>query len=158
MASFLADLMNSIFTPGTTPSLIVATNASFASLQLLLAVLFIATRSVHFFVLSFLSAGLWWAINWFATEIQAAKAKEEEAERLRKLKKRQERLGSSDEETETEENSPERGPAKGTQPSQREVHDAIGELRKRRSLVDGSGELSTEDEWEKVSEGGGREP
>ncbi|KAI9823622.1 MAG: hypothetical protein M1832_002403 [Thelocarpon impressellum] len=157
MASFFENLWASVFTPGPTPTLIVATNASFACLQLLLAVLLFATRSIHFFILSFLTAGLWWAINWFAGELKAAKVKEEEAARLRKMRRQQERLGSSDEETETED-SPVRGAdsirAAGIEP---QAQLAASELRKRRSLGDASGEASTEDEWEKVSEEGGKD-
>ena len=74
MASFLTSLWESIFTPGPTPTLLIATNATFAALQLLLLILLIATYSVHFLVLSILSGGLWYAINWFAAELAAAKA------------------------------------------------------------------------------------
>ncbi|KZF24348.1 putative ER membrane protein [Xylona heveae TC161] len=87
MASFLTDLWTSIFTPGPTPTLLVATNATFAALQSLLLVLLISTYSIHFLVLSFLSGGLWWAINWFAAELRAANQKEEEAQRLRDLRR-----------------------------------------------------------------------
>lgn len=83
MASFVQELWESIFTPGPTPTLLVATNASFSALQLLLVVMLVATRSVHFVILSFLCGGLWWSINWFAAEIRAAQAKEEEAKRIR---------------------------------------------------------------------------
>jgi hypothetical protein len=87
MADFLTDLWTSVFTPGATPTLLVATNLTFAALQALLLALLIATYSIHFAILSVLSAGLWWSINWFATELRAAQAKEEEAERIRKQKK-----------------------------------------------------------------------
>ncbi len=68
MAGFVEQLWESIFTPGPTPSLLLATNVTFASLQLVLLALLIATYSVHFVVLSLISGGLWWAINWFATD------------------------------------------------------------------------------------------
>lgn len=84
MADFLTNLWTSVFTPGTTPTLLVATNATFAALQLVLAALLLATYSIHFLILSVLCSGLWWSINWFASELAAAQAKEEEAERLRK--------------------------------------------------------------------------
>lgn len=87
MGDFLTNLWGSVFTPGATPTLIVATNATFAALQLLLGALFIATYSIHFAVLSVLCTGLWFSINWFANELRQAQAKEEEAERLRKQKK-----------------------------------------------------------------------
>lgn len=87
MASFFEQLWESIFTPGPTPTLLVATNASFAALQLLFFAMLIATYSIHFIVLSFLCAGLWWSINWFAVEIRAAQAKEEEAKRIREARR-----------------------------------------------------------------------
>ncbi|OAL46090.1 Pkr1-domain-containing protein [Pyrenochaeta sp. DS3sAY3a] len=87
MASFFENLWLSIFTPGPTPTLIVATNASFAALQLLLFVMLLATYSIHFVILSVLCGGLWWSINWFATEIRAAQAKEEEAKRIREARR-----------------------------------------------------------------------
>ncbi|KAI1905902.1 hypothetical protein LOZ61_006880 [Ophidiomyces ophidiicola] len=76
MASFLTDLWSSIFTPGTTPALLLATNATFAALQVLLLALLYATHSIHFIVLSGLCAALWWSINWFAAELEAVKRKE----------------------------------------------------------------------------------
>lgn len=81
MATFLTDLVNSIFTPGPTPPLLLATNVTFAALQLLLITLLAFTHSIHFLVLSFLSAGLWWAINWFAAEVRAAAAAEADKKR-----------------------------------------------------------------------------
>ncbi|KAI9761018.1 MAG: hypothetical protein M4579_001281 [Chaenotheca gracillima] len=157
MASFLTDLVNSIFTPGPTSSLLAATNASFAGLQLILGVLLFMTRSVHFVILSFLCAGLWWAINWFVTELKAANAQEEE---LQKLKRTSDRQGSpihSSDDTETEGQ-----PILASRASVREeVEDKLrqepGELHKRRSLGETSAETSTEDEWEKVSAEGAKE-
>jgi hypothetical protein len=84
MATFFENLWNSIFTPGATPTLLIATNASFGTLQIVLALLFWATYSVHFVVLSFLCAGLWWGVNWFAAELRKAEKAEEEASRLRR--------------------------------------------------------------------------
>jgi hypothetical protein len=85
-ATFMENLWNSVFTPGPTPTLLVATNATFLALQVVLALLLVATRSIHLLVLSVLSGGLWWAINWFAVELQKAEKAEEEAGRLRKRK------------------------------------------------------------------------
>lgn len=76
MGSFVENLWSSIFTPGPTPTLLVATNVTFAALQSLLLALLIATYSIHFFVLSFLSAALWWSINWFARELRQVQAQE----------------------------------------------------------------------------------
>ncbi|KAJ4384763.1 hypothetical protein N0V86_000365 [Didymella sp. IMI 355093] len=84
---FFEDLWESIFTPGPTPTLLIATNASFAALQLLFFALFIGTYSIHFVILSFLTGGLWYGINWFAKEIQIAQKAEEEAKRIRAEKR-----------------------------------------------------------------------
>jgi len=82
--TFIENLWNSVFTPGTTPTLLIATNVSFAALQVVLALLLAATGSIHFVVLSTICGGLWWSINWFANEIRKAEKAEEEAGRLRK--------------------------------------------------------------------------
>lgn len=82
MAAFFEDLWTSIFTPGPTSTLLIATNVTFAALQSILLALLIATYSVHFVVLSILSAGLWGAINWFAKEVIIAQAQQEESERV----------------------------------------------------------------------------
>ncbi|CAI6338537.1 unnamed protein product [Periconia digitata] len=87
VAGFLENLFNSIFTPGPTPTLLVATNASFAALQLLFAALLFATYSIHFVILSVLCGGLWWAINWFAGEIRELQAKDAEAKRAKEAKR-----------------------------------------------------------------------
>ena len=77
MANFIEELWNSIFVPGPTPTLLIATNVAFGTLLLLLLSLLAATRSIHFLILSFLSTGLWGAINWFAREVNLAHAQEE---------------------------------------------------------------------------------
>lgn len=87
VADFFHNLFNSIFTPGPTATLLVATNASFAALQLLFFALLIATYSIHFVILSILCGGLWWAINWFAAEISALQAKDAEAKRAKDAKR-----------------------------------------------------------------------
>jgi ER protein Pkr1 len=190
-SNFMENLWNSIFTPGTTPTLLVATNASFLALQLILGVLLIATYSVHFFVLSALCAGLWWSINWFATELKKAEKAEEEAGRLRRRRSglAEERLeretddgeDEAEEETETETevegdkgriyqkvhirggpqkiqavldsaNLGQEGSSTGAQAAD-DVDDS-GAMFKRRSLGDNgeSGSVSTDSEWEKVSD------
>lgn len=88
MADFITNLWEGVFTPGPTPTLLIATNVTFAALQLVLGGLLLATYSIHFLILSILSGGLWWAINWFAIELQEAQRKEEEAEKLRNNKKK----------------------------------------------------------------------
>ncbi|KAF2665170.1 Pkr1-domain-containing protein [Microthyrium microscopicum] len=84
MSTFIENLWNSVFTPGTTPTLLIATNVTFGALQVVLGILLATTKSIHFIVLSTLCAGLWWAINWFAAELQKAEKAEQEAGRLRK--------------------------------------------------------------------------
>jgi hypothetical protein len=91
MPSFFEELWLSVFEPGPTPTLLIATNVSFAALQALFFALLIATYSVHFVILSFLTAGLWYAINWFATEVKAAQAVEEEAKRIREARREKEK-------------------------------------------------------------------
>ncbi|KAF2768588.1 Pkr1-domain-containing protein [Teratosphaeria nubilosa] len=113
MASFLENLWSSAFTPGTSPTLLVATNVTFAVLQALLIALLIATYSIHFAILSVLSGGLWYGINWFATELQAAQAKEEEAERLRKV--RQNSKGSWQEKGEVGDSADDEGEGEETE-------------------------------------------
>lgn len=150
MSAFITDLFQSIFTPGPTSSLLVATNAAFAGLQLVLGLLLIATYSIHFLILSFLSAGLWWAINWFVAELKSAQAEEEE--RKRRLK---EQDGDSETEAETviDSDTAELGSGSvgGSGSKEVEVLEKKGELRDRDRSGEKS-EISTEDEWEKVSE------
>jgi len=170
MASFLEELWNSVFTPGPTPTLLVATNAAFAALQLLLLALLIATYSLHFVVLSILCGGLWFSINWFATEI----AKEQQAQKAKEKKEKSlEPDNASDTETEA---APPDAPAEpvasktasnALSQSQRherpkdssstllepKLTDSAEALRRRRSLGESSGYVSTDSEWEKVSEG-----
>lgn len=118
MASFLTSLWESVFTPGPTPTLLIATNASFGALQLLLLVLLVATQSIHFVILSFLCGGLWYAINWFAAEVQAAKAIDDAEKRERDTKGRGTSADpGSDTETETE--LPTRGEGTGTERAQK---------------------------------------
>ena len=146
MSAFLTDLFQSIFTPGPTSTLLVATNVSFAFLQLVLLLLLIATYSIHFLILSFLSAGLWWAINWFVTELKAAQAVEDEK------KKRMEEM-QEDSETEVETVIDAGGSTAGSM--EVEVLEQKGKLRDRKGGREGSrseAEASTEDEWERVSE------
>ena len=170
MASFLEELWNSIFTPGPTPTLLVATNAAFAALQLLLLVLLIATYSLHFLVLSVLCGGLWYSINWFATEI----SKEQQAQKAKEKKEKSPEPDNASD-TETEAALPdapvEPVTAKTTltapNPNQRherpkdsastllepKLADSSEALRRRRSLGESSGYVSTDSEWEKISEG-----
>ena len=139
--------------------MLVATNAAFAALQIVLLALLIATYSIHFIVLSFLCGGLWWAINWFSAELRAAQEKEEKAEYLREMRKERETRQSDDSGTETEDamsRSMERPKVPESQLRPPTPEDA---LRKRRSLgeVSSSGEMSTDSEWDKVENEGDSE-
>ncbi|KAI4269284.1 MAG: hypothetical protein LQ337_007380 [Flavoplaca oasis] len=166
MTTFLTDLFTSIFTPGPTPTLLVATNVSFAALQLVFLVLLILTYSIHFIVLSFLCGGLWWSINWFAAELEVARRTEKE-------KKEKERSEASDSEVEEHRKRRERSADdSGTETEGGENHrvlaaeerrkvngaatlqaeDPEGGIRKRRSLGSSAGDLSTDSEWDKVDE------
>lgn len=206
MASFFENLWESIFTPGPTPTLLVATNASFAALQVLLFAMLVATYSIHFFILSFLCGGLWWAINWFAAEIRAAQAKEEEAKRIREARRKSgkdmdarddgEGMDTGDDtevdnELEVQKQRPSQarparpesqstvlvdrpsehsgregtpqasagtgGPAAAntTGAATRLLPSADDALKKRKGLGESTGDLSTDSEWEKLSEGSG---
>lgn len=195
MASFLASLFNSIFTPGPTPVLLLATNISFGGLQLVLALLLIFTRSVHFVVLSLLSGGLWWAINWFAAEIRAVEEVEREAKAIRERDEKRKgedksegvtHIGKKEEEEEggeegtdptdedpLEERDPETrrrdetgmlasrggigiptggGSEMASSTSELDLARGTEGVRKRRITGDAPGDLSTDSEWDKVSE------
>ncbi|KAL1976345.1 hypothetical protein VTN31DRAFT_2627 [Thermomyces dupontii] len=156
MASFVQDLWSSIFTPGPTPTLLVATNATFAALQVLLFALLLATYSIHFVVLSFLSGTLWWGVNWFANEVQQAQVRaEEEQRKTQQVKGEQdekqkatgvdERTGSETEtETEGASRARRRAPRSSsqTQPTAKGLAGVPGE--------GASGYVSTDSDWEKV--------
>ncbi|KAI0535710.1 ER protein Pkr1-domain-containing protein [Xylaria digitata] len=150
MAGFVEQLWESIFTPGPTPSLLIATNVTFASLQLVLFALLIATYSVHFVALSLLSGGLWWAINWFATELNAAKAREE-ADKAR-TEQGPTRQGTDDSETEVEAAVSKSNPNTGSNEVEPVAQSGDLKLRVKEPLSESKSAASTEDEWEKVSE------
>ncbi|KAK4131758.1 Pkr1-domain-containing protein [Trichocladium antarcticum] len=178
MASFVHDLWESIFTPGPTPTLLVATNATFAALQVVLAGMLYATLSVHFVVLSALCAGLWAAINWFARELQEHQRREEAQKRRALAARHHPRPPTPPGESETEVEatrstaSLRRAPPPPPLPlplplpvvaaaagGDAEAAEAAAGLKRRlveetlpspsQGLKSG---VSTEDEWEKVSE------
>ncbi|KAL8919919.1 MAG: hypothetical protein Q9172_004737 [Xanthocarpia lactea] len=165
MATFITDLFTSIFTPGPTHSLLVATNASFAALQLVFLVLLILTYSIHFVILSALCGGLWWSINWFAAELETAKRIEREKEKKKEVERETEQ--SDTDERSTREKSPEDSGAETEGGDDNQVpaeqirrvntatlqpEDAEGEIRKRRSLGSSTGDISTDSEWDKVEQ------
>ncbi|TPX15643.1 uncharacterized protein E0L32_004341 [Thyridium curvatum] len=161
MSQFVTDLWESIFTPGATPTLLIATNVSFAALQLVLFALLLATWSVHFVILSFLCGGLWWAINWFANEVRIFQEREEQEKRSKAGAAadadNEASSSSSAEETEVEtviaRGRPPVTGSKEVEPLQKK-----GELKRRTAeaaseqSVGSKSSASTEDEWEKVSE------
>ncbi|KFA66258.1 hypothetical protein S40285_01918 [Stachybotrys chlorohalonatus IBT 40285] len=161
MASFMTDLWESIFVPGPTPSILIATNATFAALQLVLLALLVATYSVHFFVLSFLCGGLWWSINWFAAELAASQreeqAKGKDASPGASSLSAQPSGAAEDSDTEVDEQlvgskklkHPSR-PDSGSAVASVQPTEPLGELKHRGEPPSSA---STEDEWEKVSEG-----
>ncbi|KAL1602813.1 SMK killer toxin resistance protein [Paraconiothyrium brasiliense] len=200
VATFFENLWLSIFEPGPTATLLIATNASFAALQLLFFALLITTNSIHFYILSILCGGLWYAINWFATEIRAAQAKEEEAKRIRGAKRDREKgkanardgdaMDSGDDtevETEVDEKQKPKIRAQPARPSRPETESTVfvekpvesvatlrgstpiassgassglkpvpdENVKQRRSLGESTGDLSTDSEWEKLSQDSG---
>lgn len=152
MASFMVDLINSIFTPGPTSSLVLATNVSFACLQVVLFALLIATYSIHFFILSIVCGGLWAAINWFVKELAIHEAQQKQENETEATHDNPESRAESDTDAQ-----PIVDDVKGSGGSKEvEVLPAATELidrakDKHRQEVKGS-EVSTEDEWERVSE------
>ncbi|KAE9581021.1 V-type ATPase assembly factor pkr1 [Colletotrichum fructicola] len=168
MADFVVKLWESIFTPGPTPTLLVATNATFAALQVLLLLLFVGTYSIHFVILSFISGGLWYSINWFAREIALNNEQQDLKKALgadttapaatddsdtevegaapgRKRKVARSRVAGSSSQVETEE-----------QRQEAELNRRVAaatESNAESTNADGTqSSVSTEDEWEKVSE------
>lgn len=158
MSQFFTDLWESIFTPGPTPSLLIATNVTFACLQVVLFALLLATYSIHFVILSCLSAGLWWAINWFARELQANHEQElkEKARAARKTAQMSQSSADSDTEVETfltkAKTRSQAGPAASKEVEVQEP--GSGEMKQRASTQSqgSKSSVSTEDEWDKVSE------
>ncbi|KAE8323693.1 ER protein Pkr1-domain-containing protein [Aspergillus sergii] len=180
MGSFVEDLWASVFTPGPTPTLLVAANATFAALQLVLFLLLLATYSIHFVVLSVLSASLWWSINWFAQELAAVQAQEAEKEKTEskellteeddndKRKSEASRktpgaLDSTESDTETESLMERKISAvsaaappsttAATTTDTLQPPEQQGGIRKRPSMSgESSGYVSTDSEWEKVDD------
>ncbi|EAA35074.1 hypothetical protein GE21DRAFT_2229 [Neurospora crassa] len=160
MTSFVTNLWESIFTPGPTPTLLIATNVTFAALQIVLACLLFATWSIHFVILSALCGGLWGSINWFAAELKVHQIQEEEKARRAK-EAAPTPVTSEDSETEVEAATSTASLTRQESIAEAVSHEVepiqqIGELKHRvveetPSLGTKSG-VSTEDEWEKVSE------
>lgn len=171
MASFMEDLWSSIFTAGPTPTLLLATNVTFAALQILLLILLLATYSIHFTILSILSGALWYSINWFVQELKQSQAQTTGGVTLPEMAVTETRQAdasprgtdAADSDTETE-NLVERkstgNPSSGSQPATASttlgVPGSSSEIRKRLSVSgDSSGYTSTDSEWEKVDDNAG---
>ncbi|KAJ5478499.1 hypothetical protein N7530_004008 [Penicillium desertorum] len=161
MASFMEDLWSSIFTPGPTPTLLIATNVTFAALQIIFFALLLATYSLHFVALSIISGGLWWAINWFAAEVrlaQQAQEAEKEKQESGDAKTKNPAVGeSADSETETEaivaKKTGDKSAAVATGSAASGLLPTARDPKKRPSTGgEGSGYGSTDSEWEKVDD------
>ncbi|KAF5723389.1 PKR1 [Fusarium mundagurra] len=157
MSSFIVKLWEDIFTPGPTPTILKAANASFAALQIVLFCLLLATYNIHCVILSILCGGLWWSVNWFAAEL--AIAQREQREKEEKEKQQQKEVSGydgEDSETEVETTVPSMpsfvaattsAVAAGVEPLQ-----SKGGVKQRSGATGTQSSVSTEDEWEKVSE------
>ncbi|KAJ4326581.1 SMK killer toxin resistance protein [Fusarium piperis] len=176
MSSFFVELWEGIFTPGPTPTLLKAANGSFAALQLVLLLMFAATYNVHCLVLSILCAGLWWSINWFAAELAIAQREQREKEEREKREaaRDDDTTDGDEDETETEvetasASASASAPAVAAVPSKAppakdpttldaavaaglEPVEPKGEVTQRVAAAGTQSSVSTEDEWEKVSE------
>lgn len=160
----MEDLWSSIFTPGPTPTLLIATNVTFAALQLIFLALLLATYSLHFVALSIISAGLWWSINWFAAEVQLAqqaqeaeKEKQKQEEDDAKTRKSPAVRESAGSETETEtlvtKKTDDKSAAVATGSATSGLLPTARDPKKRPSTGgEGSGYGSTDSEWEKVDD------
>ncbi|KAH7270146.1 ER protein Pkr1-domain-containing protein [Fusarium redolens] len=161
MSSFIVKLWEDIFTPGPTPTILKAANASFAALQTVLFCLLLATYNIHCVILSILCGGLWWSVNWFAAELAIAQREQREKEEKEKQQQK-EASGNDGEDSETEVETI--APSKpspvvaatsdiavaataGLEPLQ-----SKGEVKQRSGAGGTQSSVSTEDEWEKVSE------
>ncbi|CAR23433.1 Pkr1p [Lachancea thermotolerans CBS 6340] len=78
MANFFEELWRSIFTPGASPQLIVATHVSFFLLTACLSWLIFWTKNIHFIMLLIISTLLWGTVTWFISELKSAQMKDNE--------------------------------------------------------------------------------
>lgn len=73
LMSFIEELWQSVFTPGTTPALIKATHGSFALLIASLLWLIYLSRSIHFVNLLVIALLLYGTVFWFIKELERTK-------------------------------------------------------------------------------------
>ncbi|KAK6503399.1 SMK killer toxin resistance protein [Arthrobotrys musiformis] len=144
--SYPSDLFRAIFTPGAPPALLLATNVSFACLQLTLLAMLFLTGSFHFFFLSIMCVGVWGGINWFVREVEALRKVEEQAEGIRTI---QRELEEEEEERRREDEEEDGGRSTGVEISARE--EAQVERRK------GDDDEEEDDGFEKVEKEDGYE-
>ncbi|KAL4869034.1 hypothetical protein BDV12DRAFT_168495 [Aspergillus spectabilis] len=173
MASFMEDLWSSIFTAGPTPTLLLATNVTFAALQILLLILLLATYSIHFVILSILSGSLWYSVNWFAQELKQAQVQTAgqetqsgtgSGEATQTETKVRGTPDGAESDTETESlvdrksvQVPSSAPQSVTASTTLQVPNSASEVRKRLSVSgESSGYTSTDSEWEKVDDNSGK--
>ncbi|CCD26457.1 Pkr1p NDAI_0H02830 [Naumovozyma dairenensis CBS 421] len=79
MIAFFEALWQSIFEPGTTPQLIIATHVSFIALFCTLIWLIYATKgNIHFCILLAIAFTLWIIVIWFIRELENVKLKSNE--------------------------------------------------------------------------------
>ncbi|KAJ5102685.1 hypothetical protein N7532_003214 [Penicillium argentinense] len=163
MASFVEELWSSVFTPGPTPTLLLATNVTFAALQFVFFALLLATYSLHFVALSIISAGLWYSINWFAHEVRLAQAAQDAEKRAEadaadgRKKESGHDSADSNADSETETESIARGKTERLatatdmgKASARLQPPELGSRKRTSTGGDSSGYGSTDSEWEKV--------
>ena len=82
MASFVLELWELIFTPGTNGALLVATHALFVLLLTLLAALTWYLGLIHFLNLLVIASVLYGLVIWFIGELRQAKLKTNEELKL----------------------------------------------------------------------------
>lgn len=74
MSGFIVGLWESVFQPGTSPQLILATHLSFIALLTTLSWLIYVTKgNIHFIMLFIIALLLWITIIWFISELETAK-------------------------------------------------------------------------------------
>lgn len=90
MIGFIEDLWQSIFTPGATPTLILATHITFALLVTsLVTLIFLSNYNIHLIALLIISLALWGLLTWFIAELEASKESLKSNEEISKEEKPQ---------------------------------------------------------------------
>ncbi|CDO96178.1 unnamed protein product [Kluyveromyces dobzhanskii CBS 2104] len=73
MANFVVALWESVFQPGTSPQLVVATHISFFLLLCVLGSQIYLTKNIHFIALTVIATLLWITVTWFIFELNSIK-------------------------------------------------------------------------------------